>query len=148
MESDPGAGYWYSGGGYTVAQLAGREEALTPGQDDRLRRVRAELVEQQRDRRRGQMPLRELCRPIALELNFDRVAHAAYQVLGARALAVTAESASYPDSHRQLALRVAREFDIPHEVIRTAEMQRPEYRANLKTSEELPRTPNAANVFL
>jgi uncharacterized protein len=58
------------------------------------------------------------------------LAHAAYQVLGARALAVTAESASYPDAHRQLALRVAREFAIPHEVIRTAEMQRPEYRAN------------------
>jgi uncharacterized protein len=58
------------------------------------------------------------------------LAHAAHKVLGARALAVTAESASYPDAHRQLALRVAREFDIPHEVIHTAEIQRPEYRAN------------------
>ena len=58
------------------------------------------------------------------------LAHAAHKVLGARALAVTAESASYPDAHRQLALRVAHEFDIPHEVIRTAEIQRPEYRAN------------------
>ena len=58
------------------------------------------------------------------------LAHAAHQVLGRRALAVTAESASYPDAHRQLALRVAREFDIPHEVVRTAEIQRPEYRAN------------------
>ena len=58
------------------------------------------------------------------------LAHAAYQVLGTRALAITAESASYPEAHRQLALRVAREFAIPHEVIRTAEMQRPEYRAN------------------
>lgn len=58
------------------------------------------------------------------------LAHAAHKVLGARALAVTAESASYPDAHRQLALRVAREFDIPHEIIRTAEIQRPEYRAN------------------
>jgi uncharacterized protein len=58
------------------------------------------------------------------------LAHAAHQVLGARALAVTADSPSYPDAHRQLALRVAREFAIPHEIIRTAEMQRPEYRAN------------------
>jgi uncharacterized protein len=58
------------------------------------------------------------------------VAHAAHQVLGARALAVTADSASYPDAHRQLALRVAREFAIPHEIIRTGELQRPEYRAN------------------
>ena len=58
------------------------------------------------------------------------LAHAAHHVLGRRALAVTAESASYPDAHRQLALRVAREFAIPHEVIRTAEIERPEYRAN------------------
>jgi uncharacterized protein len=58
------------------------------------------------------------------------LAHAAHQVLGARALAVTADSPSYPDAHRQLALRVAREFAIPHEIIRTGEMQRPEYRAN------------------
>jgi len=58
------------------------------------------------------------------------LAHAAHQVLGARALAVTADSASYPDAHRQLALRVASEFAIPHEIIRTGELQRPEYRAN------------------
>jgi pyridinium-3,5-biscarboxylic acid mononucleotide sulfurtransferase len=58
------------------------------------------------------------------------LAHAAHQVLGRRALAVTAESASYPDAHRQLALRVAREFEIPHEIIQTAEIERPEYRAN------------------
>jgi uncharacterized protein len=51
-------------------------------------------------------------------------------VLGSRALAVTAVSASYPDTHRQLALRVAREFDLRHELIETAEIQRPEYRAN------------------
>ena len=65
------------------------------------------------------------------------LAHTANQVLnhrartiGTKALAVTADSASYPDAHRQLALRVAAEFAIPHEVIRTSELQRPEYRAN------------------
>jgi uncharacterized protein len=58
------------------------------------------------------------------------LAYTAYQVLGARALAVTADSASYPDVHRQLALRVASEFQIPHEVIRTDELLRAEYRAN------------------
>ena len=47
------------------------------------------------------------------------LAHAAHRVLGARALAVTADSASYPDAHRQLALRVASEFGIAHEIIRT-----------------------------
>jgi uncharacterized protein len=58
------------------------------------------------------------------------LAHAAHQVLGARALAVTADSPSYPDVHRQLALQVAADFRIPHEIIRTDELLRPEYRAN------------------
>lgn len=51
-------------------------------------------------------------------------------VLGDRALAVTAESPSYPDSHRQLALGIARDFSLAHEIIHTAELDRPEYRAN------------------
>jgi uncharacterized protein len=54
----------------------------------------------------------------------------ASRVLGARVLAVTAASASYPETHRQLALQVARDFDLRHEVIQTSELQRPEYRAN------------------
>jgi uncharacterized protein len=54
----------------------------------------------------------------------------ATEVLGDRALAVTAESPSYPDSHRQLALGVARDFSLAHHVIQTAELDRPEYRAN------------------
>lgn len=58
------------------------------------------------------------------------LAWAATSVLGRRALCVTADSPSYPDRHRQLALRVAREFGLRHEIIRTAELERPEYRAN------------------
>jgi uncharacterized protein len=58
------------------------------------------------------------------------LASAATQVLGPAALCVTADSPSYPDHHRQLALRVAREFGLHHEFVRTAEMERPEYRAN------------------
>jgi uncharacterized protein len=58
------------------------------------------------------------------------LAHTASTLLGPRALAVTADSASYPASHRQLALRVAREFDIAHEIIATHELDRPDYRAN------------------
>jgi pyridinium-3,5-biscarboxylic acid mononucleotide sulfurtransferase len=54
----------------------------------------------------------------------------AADVLGERALAVTADSPSYPDAHRQLALRVARDFALRHEVIQTSELDRPEYRAN------------------
>lgn len=58
------------------------------------------------------------------------LAWAATRVLGARALCVTAESPSYPDHHRQLARRLAREFGLQHEVIETAEVEQPEYRAN------------------
>lgn len=54
----------------------------------------------------------------------------AARVLGARSLAVTAVSASYPETHRQLALSVAGDFGLAHEFIRTDEMSRPEYRAN------------------
>jgi uncharacterized protein len=54
----------------------------------------------------------------------------AHDVLGDRALAVTADSPSYPDTHRQLALSIARDFNLRHEMIRTAELERPEYRAN------------------
>ena len=58
------------------------------------------------------------------------LAWAATQVLGPAALCVTADSPSYPDHHRQLALRIAREFGLRHEIIHTAELERPEYRAN------------------
>jgi uncharacterized protein len=47
-----------------------------------------------------------------------------------RVLCVTADSPSYPRRHRELALRVAQQFELPHEFISTAEMERPEYRAN------------------
>jgi uncharacterized protein len=54
----------------------------------------------------------------------------AHAALGPRALAVTADSPSYPDTHRQLALSIAREFSLAHEVVHTTELDRPEYRAN------------------
>lgn len=55
----------------------------------------------------------------------------AHRMLGSRALAVTADSFSYPQHHRDLALRLVREFSLPHEFIQTNEMARPGYRANL-----------------
>jgi pyridinium-3,5-biscarboxylic acid mononucleotide sulfurtransferase len=58
------------------------------------------------------------------------LAYAATQVLGARALCVTASSPSYPERHRALALRIAGEFGLHHEIITTDETSRPEYRAN------------------
>jgi uncharacterized protein len=58
------------------------------------------------------------------------LAWVATDVLGQRALCVTADSPSYPSRHRELALRLAREFSLRHEFIVTGEMDRPEYRAN------------------
>jgi uncharacterized protein len=54
----------------------------------------------------------------------------AARTLGARALAVTADSSSYPERHRRMARDIAREFGLAHEVIRTGELERPDYRAN------------------
>lgn len=59
------------------------------------------------------------------------LAWAATQALGRdRTLCVTADSPSYPDHHRQLALSVARDFGLRHEVIHTGELERQDYRAN------------------
>ena len=58
------------------------------------------------------------------------LAIAASQALGARALAVTADSPSYPEHHRSLARQVAGAFALRHEIVATAELERPEYRAN------------------
>jgi uncharacterized protein len=58
------------------------------------------------------------------------LAWAATHVLGDRALCVTADSPSYPDRHRALALRIAAEFGFAHQFVQTDEMARPEYRAN------------------
>ena len=58
------------------------------------------------------------------------LAWAATRALGDRALCITAESASYPEHHRQLAVAVAEQAGLRHEFVRTAELSRPEYRAN------------------
>ena len=58
------------------------------------------------------------------------LAWAATEVLGENVLCVTADSPSYPAHHRQLALRVARDFNLQHEIIFTGEIDRAEYRAN------------------
>jgi pyridinium-3,5-biscarboxylic acid mononucleotide sulfurtransferase len=58
------------------------------------------------------------------------LAYIAHRTLGDRALAVTADSPSYPERHRSLAIRIARDFGLRHEIIHTSELERPEYRAN------------------
>jgi pyridinium-3,5-biscarboxylic acid mononucleotide sulfurtransferase len=58
------------------------------------------------------------------------LAYIASRTLGERAVAVTADSPSYPERHRELAIRIARDFGLRHEIIHTRELERPEYRAN------------------
>ena len=54
----------------------------------------------------------------------------ANRVLGDRSICVTADSPSYPDRHRDLAIGTARAFHLRHEMVRTSEIDNPDYRAN------------------
>lgn len=54
----------------------------------------------------------------------------AHDTLGERALAVTADSPSYPEHHRQMAMQIAERFGLRHQIIHTGELEQPEYRAN------------------
>ena len=58
------------------------------------------------------------------------LAFAAHQELGSRALAVTAESASYPQVQKEDALDVSAAFGITHEFIVSHELDDPNYQAN------------------
>jgi uncharacterized protein len=58
------------------------------------------------------------------------LAYVAGRTLGDRAFAITADSGSYPEHHRRIAIQVAEQFQLHHEIIRTGELDRPEYRAN------------------
>jgi uncharacterized protein len=58
------------------------------------------------------------------------LAWAAHQVLGANAVAVTADSASIPESHKRDAEAFVRQFGIPHEYIETHEFENPDYLKN------------------
>jgi uncharacterized protein len=58
------------------------------------------------------------------------LAWAANKVLGADALAMTADSASLPESHKRDAERFVREFGIAHEYVETHEFDNPDYVRN------------------
>jgi uncharacterized protein len=54
----------------------------------------------------------------------------AHDTLGSHAYAITADSPSYPEHHRQMAAEIADRFGLHHEIIQTSELDQPEYRAN------------------
>jgi uncharacterized protein len=58
------------------------------------------------------------------------LAWAAHQVLGGNALAITADSASLPESHKRDAESFVWQFGIPHEYIATQEFDNPDYLKN------------------
>src|SRR5690349_269378 len=58
------------------------------------------------------------------------LAWAAKQALGEGALAMTADSASLPESHKRDAEEFVRRFGIAHEYIQTYEFDNPDYAAN------------------
>ncbi len=58
------------------------------------------------------------------------LAWAAKQALGDEAIAITADSASIPASHKRDAIEFARQFGIRHRLIPTLEFENPEYAAN------------------
>ena len=58
------------------------------------------------------------------------LAWAAAQALGDKALAVTADSASIPESHKRAAEDFVRQFGIRHEYIQTYEFENPDYVKN------------------
>ncbi len=55
---------------------------------------------------------------------------AAHRVLGEDAIAVTADSESYAEGELELAAEVVRPFGIRHEVVRTRELDNPDYAGN------------------
>src|ERR1700682_5930252 len=58
------------------------------------------------------------------------LAWAAHRALGANALAITADSASIPASHKRDAEQFVRQFGISHEYIETHEFENPDYVKN------------------
>jgi uncharacterized protein len=55
------------------------------------------------------------------------LAWAAHRALGEHAIAITADSASIPESHKRDAERFVQQFGIPHEYITTYEFDNPDY---------------------
>src|SRR5262245_54802092 len=58
------------------------------------------------------------------------LAYIANDTLGSPALAVTADSPSYPARHRDMASAIAARFGLRHQIIHTHELEQPAYRAN------------------
>jgi uncharacterized protein len=54
----------------------------------------------------------------------------AHRTLPGKTWAITADSPSYPQRHRAIAIGIAQQFGLRHEIIGTGELENPDYRAN------------------
>lgn len=96
---------------------------VRPAAGDDLRRREAELHDRLR-----QLP--SILVAYSGGVDSAYLAWAAQEALGDRAIAVTADSPSYPERHRAMAKDIASRFGLKHEIIQTNELALPEYRAN------------------
>jgi uncharacterized protein len=88
------------------------------------------MIDKERALRERLLSLRSVVVAYSGGVDSAFLALVAHDVLGDRALAVTAESPSYPERHRRMALDIAARFGFPHRRIHTGEVEQPEYRAN------------------
>jgi uncharacterized protein len=110
------------------ASVAGAPETLTPANRGPAQLTDLELKDLALDRALRDLPSVIVAYSGGVDSAY--LAYAAHRALGAAALCVTADSPSYPERHRALAIRIAREVGFSHLFVETAEMARPEYRAN------------------
>jgi uncharacterized protein len=75
-------------------------------------------------------PMREVLVAYSGGTDSAYLAWAAHQVLGEHAIAITADSASFPESHKRDAEAFARECGFRHEYVETQEFDNPDYVKN------------------
>jgi pyridinium-3,5-biscarboxylic acid mononucleotide sulfurtransferase len=114
----------------TRVPLAQAPVALTGDAGEELQQPGAALVQKHFALRRLLDDIPSLIVAYSGGVDSAFLAYVATDVLGPRALCITADSPSYPDRHRQIARDLSERFGFRHEIIHTGEMARPEYRAN------------------